>query len=431
MVAEIGIVIALIVINGLLAMSELAIVSARPARLKARGGRGARTALALAEDPGRFLSTVQIGITLVGVLSGAFSGATLGTRLGDALLTAGVPAGIAEPAGVGIVVVAITYLSLIVGELVPKQIALAAPEAVSARVATPMKLMSRIALPLVFVLDRSGKLVLSLIGQSGQRETGVTEEEVRLVIAEAAGAGIIEEDENALIEGVMRIADRNARALMTPRLEVDVVGIDESCAEVVARFKKSGHSRLLVRDGGADDIVGMIASRDFLDSRPEGFALRRQLREVPVIIDTLPAMAVIARLRETPAHLLLVYDEYGHFEGIITATDVLGAIAGGFDFDSEHEPPLVEREDGSLLVSGSMPVGEFADRLGIKLPDDMRYETVAGLVLEVAGELPRVGQHVTVGGWRIEVIDLDGRRIDKLLVTAALPATTTARSLAG
>lgn len=422
MILEILIVLALIVLNGVLAMSELAIVSSRPARLKAladRGNRGAGAALRLSQDPGRFLSTVQIGITLVGVLSGAFSGATLGARLAAALPSFGVPPALAHEVGVGLVVVVITYLSLIVGELVPKQIALADPEAVASRVAPAMRVLSRIALPLVWLLDRSGKLVLTLLGQSGKRETTVSDEEIRTLIAEAEGAGVIERGETEMISGVMRIADRAARGLMTPRHEVEIAEAGEGREAILERFRSSGRSRLPLREGGQDDIVGVLHSRDLLQAAAGRFDPRALARPAPVIHDAMPAMQVIERLKAAPDHMLLVYDEYGHFEGIVTPMDILGAIMGGFDESEVDEPKIVERADGTLLVAGWMPVDEFAERLGIALEDDPPFETVAGLVLDRAAELPEVGAHVVVAGWRLEVVDMDARRIDKVLVQRA------------
>ncbi len=423
MLFEITIVLALILLNGLLAMSELAIVSSRPARLRVRidrGDHGAAVAAELAGEPGRFLSTVQIGITLVGVLSGAFSGATLGLRVGTMLRDAGVGAGIAEPLGVALVVVVITYLSLIVGELVPKQIALADPEAVASRMAPAMKLLSKVSMPLVWLLDKSGKLLLALLGQTGKGGSAVSDEEIRMIIAEAEGAGVIDKAENEMIQGVMRIADRNARGLMTATHELEIADVGESRAQILKRFRESGRSRLPLRDGKPDDIIGVLHSREVLNL-PAGaeFDLRALAKPAPVIPEALPAMAVIERLKAAPGHMLLVYDEYGQFEGIITAMDILGAIAGGFDEADDDEPKMVTRDDGSYLVAGWMPVDEFAARLGLSLERSSDYDTVAGLVLERAGVLPRVGQHVTVDGWKIEVVDLDGRRIDKLLVQRA------------
>lgn len=423
MLIEILIVLSLVLVNGFLAMSELAVVSARPARLKVmadRGSRGAATAIRLAEDPGRFLSAVQIGITLVGVLSGAFSGATLGLRLADALAAAGLPAGAASTVGVGGVVVAITYLSLIVGELVPKQIALRAPEAVAARVAPVMRLISRVAAPLVWLLDRSGKVVLALLGQSGRGDAGMSDEEVRTVILEARQAGVIEHAETEMIAGVMRVADRTARGLMTPRREVELVDLADGAAAVIEQVRATRHSRLPVRDGEADDIVGVLSTREVLEIGPSpGLTeLRALITPATVVRDGMPALDVIETLRRGPAHMVLVFDEYGHFEGVITAMDLLQAITGDFADHEDPEPKLVEREDGSLLVAGWMPVDEFAERLGLALPEDRDFETVAGLILHHLGAIPGVGQRLTIQGFGIEVLDLDGRRIDKVLVTA-------------
>lgn len=421
MYLEIAIVILLTLINGLLAMSELAIVSARPARLRMladKGSKGASTAIRLSEDPGRFLSSVQIGITLVGVLSGAFSGATLGVRLAEALIATGMSPALAQTLGVGGVVVVITYLALIFGELVPKQIALRAPEVVATRIAPLLDLIAVGAAPLVWLLDRSGKLVLRLLGQSGTADRGVTDEEVKLVISEAQSAGVMEKAETEMIAGVMRIADRTARGLMIPRHEVEVVDIDDAPESIVRRFRETGHSRLPVRDGGPDNIVGLLKSRDFLVGDENALTPdpRALLIEVPVVREGMAALDVLEALRASPAHMVLVYDEYGHFEGIITPMDVLEGIAGEFPEGEQAEAKVATRDDGSLLVAGWMPVDEFADRIGIALEEDRDYETVAGLVIHMMKALPKLGDHVDVGPWRIEVVDLDGRRIDKLLV---------------
>jgi putative hemolysin len=421
MYLEIAIVVLLTLINGLLAMSELAIVSARPARLKLladKGSTGAATAIRLAEDPGRFLSSVQIGITLVGILAGAFSGATLGARLSGALIDAGIPSAVAQPLSVGSVVVAITYLSLIVGELVPKQIALRAPEQVAARVAPMMRIIARVAAPLIWVLDRSGKVVLALLGQSGTRLRKVSDEEVRLIVAEAESTGAMNPAESQMIAGVMRIADRTARGLMTPRHEVETIDVMSDKGELLQHLHDLSRSKLPVWDGESDNIIGVLATRDILAPAlmEEPFDLRALLREAPVVRDGQSAIDVIDRLRASPAHMVLVYDEYGHFEGIVTPMDVLEAITGEFPDHLTDEPKVVSRVDGSYLIAGWMPADEFADLLSIEIEPDRDYETVAGLVLEKVGHLPTVGERLALQGWIIEVVDLDGRRIDKLLV---------------
>ena len=264
---EITIVVLLTLINGLLAMSELAIVSARPARLKLladKGSKGAATAITLAANPGKFLSSVQIGITLVGVLAGAFSGATLGARLSAALAEVGMPTALAQPIGVGAVVIAITYLSLIIGELVPKQIALRAPEQVASRMAPMMRMIARVAAPLVWLLDKSGKMVLGLLGQSGTRPTTVSDEEVRLIIAEAESAGAMNPAESQMIAGVMRIADRTARGLMTPRHEVETLDIGDTKSSLLQNLSDFNRSRLPVWEGDVDNVIGVLTTRDVL-----------------------------------------------------------------------------------------------------------------------------------------------------------------------
>lgn len=402
-------------------MSELAVVSSRPARLKVlsdQGSKGAATAMRLAENPGRFLSTVQIGITLVGVLSGAFSGATLGARLSEWLGTQGLSDGAADALGVGAVVVLITYLSLIVGELVPKQIALRDAERVAARVAPAMAFLAKVASPLVWLLDASGRLVLALLGQKGEPEETVTEEEVRTIIAEAENAGVLERDEREMISGVMRLADRSARALMTPRRDVEVIDLADTAEEIRQQIRATRRNRLPVQEGEADSIVGVIEVKELFEAFSNGTPdLRGLVREAPVVLDTTGALDVLRAIRATHVHMALVFDEYGHFEGIVTSSDVLEAITGVFQDEDAEEPALVARADGSFLVAGWMPVDEFSHELGIHVPRDADYQTVAGLVLAEMNRLPAVGESFEKGHWRFEVVDLDGRRIDKLLVS--------------
>lgn len=421
MLTEILVVVVLTVINGVLAMSELAVVSSRPARLKVlsdQGSKGAAKAIRLADNPGRFLSTVQIGITLVGVLSGAFSGATLGARLSEWLGTHGFSNAAADALGVGTVVVLITYLSLIIGELVPKQIALRDPERVAARVAPAMAVLAKIASPLVWLLDTSGKLVLALLGQKGESEETVTEEEVRTIIAEAENAGVLERDEREMISGVMRLADRSARALMTPRREVEVIDLSDTLDEIRAQIRATRRNRLPVQDGEADSIIGIIEMKELFEALADDkVELRSLVREAPVVLDTTGALEVLRALRATHVHMALVFDEYGHFEGIITSSDVLEAITGAFQDEDEEEPAIVTRADGSFLVAGWMQVDEFSHELGIHVPRDADYQTVAGFVLAEMNRLPNVGESFEKGHWRFEVVDLDGRRIDKLLVS--------------
>ncbi|MET3794146.1 hemolysin family protein [Aquamicrobium terrae] len=426
---EIAIVVVLICVNGLLAMSELAIVSSRPARLKTmidRNVRGAARALELGANPGKFLSTVQIGITLVGVLSGAFSGATLGDRLSKVLVESGMSTGLAHTLGVGIVVAVITYASLIIGELVPKQIALRDPERVASRVAGPMAMLATISAPLVWLLDLSGRSVLWLLGQRGESEERVTDEEIKMIVAEAEHQGTIESDERRMIAGVMRLGDRAVRAVMTPRTDVDWLNIQSDEAAIRRLLMESQHSRLPAADGNVDNMIGVVQTRDILATLLAGKPLdaRKHVREAPIVHDQADALDVLAKLKEADMPMALVHDEYGHFEGVVTPADILEAITGVFrsDLDEDDtEDTAVQREDGSWLLAGYMQADEMADMMGIDLPENRDYETVAGYILSHMHHLPATGETVDAQGWRFEVVDLDGRRIDKVLATK-LPA---------
>jgi putative hemolysin len=420
---ELAIVTVLIVVNGLLSMSELAIVSSRPARLAGlvdKGVSGSRRALALAADPGKFLSTVQIGITLIGVLSGAFSGATLGQRLTQWLLEAGFSLTLADTIGVGLVVGVITYASLIVGELVPKQIALRDPEAIAVKVAPAMVLMAKISLPLVWLLDRSGKALLWILGHRGEAEGKVSEDEIKTLVVEAENAGVLEPGEKEMIAGVMRLGDLPVGAVMTPRHEVSLIDLTDSNAEIYAALLKTNHSRVVVFEGNRDHALGILQAKEMLDVYLSGRTpdIRALVHEAPIIPETVDARDVVAILRDSAVHLGLVHDEYGTFQGVVTSADILEAIVGAFHTEEgPAEPSYVKREDGSYLISGWMPALEFADLLGITLPSPRPYQTFAGYLLQEFGAIPNVGQKIMADGWQFEIVDLDGRRIDKALAS--------------
>jgi putative hemolysin len=420
---ELAVALFLIALNGLFALSELAIISARRARLKtmAEAGRpGARAALALAEDPGRFLSTVQIGITLIGVLAGAVSGAALGARLTEILAGAGIPHGAAEPLGYSVVIGAITYLSVVIGELVPKQLALSNAEEIACTVAPFMALLARIAAPPIWLLGVSTKVVFRLLGRRGNDGSSVTEEEIKTIVAEAESAGIIEGDERRMISGVLRLGDRAVRGVMTPRTDVDWVDLNDNEDEIRACLTTTSHSRLPVADGDPDNMIGVLQVRDLLLPLLAGQPLdiRPHIRMAPVIPDTLDALDALNVLRGAEVPMALVHDEYGHFEGVATPADILDAIAGAFRSDEgTSEPEAVARDDGSWLLAGWMPADEMAEQLGISLPEHRDYETVAGLVIGELEHMPETGEAVETHGWRFEVVDLDGRRIDKVLAT--------------
>ncbi|MCS6987387.1 MAG: hemolysin family protein [Sphingomonadaceae bacterium] len=425
---DLGLVLLLILVNGAFAAAELAIVSARRARLQLlerAGVRGAATAIRLQEAQGRFLSAVQVGITLVGIGSGAFSAAVLGGPVARGLMAWGVPAGLAGPLGLALVVLVVTYLSLVAGELVPKQLALRSPERLACWTAPPMAALTRLFGPVVALLDASTAAVFALLGLKRERDAGVTEEELRTVVAEAESAGVIEEDERELITGIMRMADRRVRGVMTPRVDVDWIDADADWETLRAHLMRTPHTRLVVAEGSVDRAVGIVQARDLLAAVLAGgpVALRELMRKPPVVPDVADATAVLAALRDSDVPMAFVVDEYGHFEGVVTPSDLLAAIAGEFasDLDEGEEPAIVEREDGSLLVSGSLAADELAERLGFRLDEERDYQTVAGFVLAELEHIPATGEHFDAHGFRFEVVDMDGRKIDRLLVRR-LPA---------
>ncbi|MGE4321719.1 MAG: hemolysin family protein [Sphingobium sp.] len=417
------IILALVALNGVFAMSELAIVSARRPRLQAMekaGRRGAMSALALASDPGRFLSTVQIGITLIGIIAGAYSGASLGGPVGERLRALGVAPAISGELGFALVIGLTTYASLIIGELVPKQFALRAPESIAVLVAPLMLWLARATAPLVWVLDGSSALIFRLLRLNRESEHHVTAEELHLIVAEASRSGVIEESERAIISGVVRLADRPVREVMTQRMDVDWIDIAADEETIRARLLQTPHTRLPVGRGSVEDIVGIVQARDIMTAlfRGETLDLEALVRRAEIVPDQVDAMDVLEVLRRAEVPMVMVHDEYGHFEGIVTPADLLSAIAGHFasDRDAYEEPDIVEREDGSLLVSGQMPVDLLAERIGITLSEDRDYATVAGHALWLLKRLPEVGDHIDDQGWRFEIVDMDGRKIDKLLI---------------
>jgi len=416
---DVLVVLALMLVNALFAMSELAIVSARKPRLEAmarKGRKGARVAIDLAADPGKFLSTVQTGITLTAVLAGAFSGEALGGPVAERLEYLGVSHESAQHWGFGLVIVATTFLSLVIGELVPKQIALTAPEPIAVVAGLPMLWLSRIAAPVVWSLEHSSALLIRLMGLHKRRDSQVTAEELHLVVAEASTAGVIEESERAIISGVVRLADRPVREVMTPRTQVEWIDLSEENP-----LAELPHSRMPVGRESIDELMGVIEARELLTATLAGKPIdfEAMIRPVPFVSDQIDAMDALQVLRGANVPMAFVHDEYGHFEGIVTPVDLLAAIAGAFasDQDEDTDPPFVQREDGSWLVSGSSPADQLAEKLGIELPEDRDYATAAGFALSVLKHLPKVGETFEDSGWRFEVVDMDGRKIDKLLAT--------------
>ncbi|SOB81036.1 putative hemolysin [Sphingomonas guangdongensis] len=421
---DVLIILMLVALNGVFAMSELAVVSSRKARLEAMvkaGHRGASAALRLGEDPGKFLSTVQIGITLIGIINGAYSGASLGTPTAARLEAFGLSPAVAENVGFAIVIGLTTYASLIVGELVPKQFALRVPETIASIVAVPMIWLARITAPLVWLLDSSSALIFRLLRLSRDSENQVTAEELHLIVAEARNSGVIEEHERSIISGVVRLADRPVREVMTPRTDIEWLDVDLSEADLRAKLLETPHTRLPVAEGSVDAVVGVVQARDIVEAlvRGQALSLRQLMRPAPVLPDQLDAMDALGVLRRAEVPMGLVHDEYGHFEGVVTPANLLAAIAGDFvsDVDDFDNPPITVRDDGSLLVAGSMAADALAERLDLELPEDRDYATVAGLALAVLKHLPDEGESFEEQGWRFEIVDLDGRKIDKLLVS--------------
>jgi putative hemolysin len=420
---EIVTILFLVALNAFLAMSELAVVSSRRSRLQmlaAAGRRGAAHALALNRDPGRFLSTVQVGITLVGIVAGAVSGAALGARSASFLRESGLGPGAADALGYGTVIGAITFLSVVVGELVPKQLALRNAETIACLVAPSMRILSLVAAPFVALLARTSQALLRLSGARPAGETTVTEDEIRSLIAEAESAGVVEPQERRMIAGVMRLGDRPVKAVMTPRMEIDWVDVAASQEGIQQRLRTSAHARIAVCDGSPEKLLGVIQAKDLLDAMLDGrpIDLAASLRHLPVVPDSLTTLEALERLRAEPLGMAAVHDEYGHFEGIVTAMDILSAIAGDFAGPGDRATETLgatRRADGSWLLDGAMDVVEAAETLPLALPPERHFHTLAGLVLFRLKRVPQPGDHVEVDGWRLEVVDMDGRRIDKLL----------------
>ena len=418
-------ILALIGLNGLLSMGELAIVSAREARLRGlakAGSKRAQCALDLAANPGRFLSTAQSGITLIGVLNGAFSGSRLGDPTAQRLELLGLGHDSAQQLGFGLVIVLTTFVSLVAGELVPKQFALRNPEPIAVAMAIPMRWLAVATAPFVWLLDRSSAAIFALLGMTRESENHVTAEELHLVVAEAHSSGVLEESERAMISGVVRLADRPVREVMTPRTEIDWLDADADTEQIRATLAGNPHSRLPIAEGSVEEIIGVVSARDLLLAQLDGRPLDlRALARVPQVIpDLMDAMDALAVLRHAEVPLALVHDEYGHLDGIVTPGSILAALSGVFasDADEDDDPPLVEREDGSWLLSGAANADLLSDRLGMNMPDDRDYSTVAGFALSVLKRLPETGETFTHQGWKFEVVDMDGRKIDKLIATA-------------
>ncbi len=423
---EILLILVLIVANGVFSGSEIAIVSARRVRLEQmanQGNRRAAVALRLATSPNDLLSTVQIGITLIGILSGAVGGATLSGRLKPLIDAIPPLRPWSEPLSLALVVSAITYLSLVIGELVPKRIALNSPEAIACAVAKPMRWLSRWGAPLVHLLGRSTDALLRLLGVPIESEPDLTEEEIRALIRQGAEAGVLEEAEHEMVQRVFHLADRPVRAIMTPRTEIDWLDLEEPLDSQLAEVLASGHSRLPVGRGHLDDCVGIVRSHDMLAARLEqGSVEISALVQKPLYItETAGTLAVIGQFRENGVEIALVTDEYGGIEGLVTLTDLMEAIVGDLPSgEQEQESAIRRRDDGSWLIDAVLPLDALKDLLEREMlpgEDVGGFHTLAGFLLHRFGRVPGAGDHFSWDGWRFEVVDMDGHRIDKVLIS--------------
>ncbi len=407
-------------------MSEIAVVASRKVRLQQRAEEGderAKTALALVHDPNKFLSTVQFGITMVGVLAGAYGGATLAEELAVPISTVPELARYAEGIALAIVVGGITVMSLIVGELVPKRIGLNNPEAIASWVARPMMLLSRVGGPLVHLLTALTNLVLRLFGVKGEAEPNLTEDEIKALISQGAETGAVGATEENIVQRVFQLGDQRVSAIMTPRPDIEWIDVDASEEELREFLASHSHTMFVVCHGGLDEVLGIVRSADLLPLAFKGVRidLRALTREALFVPDSMPAVQLLESFRSSHKHYALVMDEYGAVEGLVTVTDLLTAIVGELPADaSEAVGSFVSRADGSWLVDGSAAMEQVTTHFGMdNLPEDEAgaYHTIGGFVMARLGRVPKTADTFEWGGMRFEVMDMDGRRIDKVMVS--------------
>ena len=423
---EIAILFALILLNGLFAMSEIALVTARKARLQKlvdEGNRSAKAAVELGQDPTRFLSTIQIGITSIGVLNGIVGEAALAGPLAVWLTNLGVPATSAGYAATGLVVLTITYFSIVVGELVPKRIGQSHPETFARLVARPINMLAMATKPFVVLLSVSTRTLLRLLGVKETSGSPVTEEEIHAMLAEGTTAGVIESHEHAMVRNVFRLDDRQIGSLMVPRGDVVVLDVDLPFDDNLARVEASDHARFPIVRGGLDQILGVVNARKWLAEALRGAPrdLEGQNVQAPLFVpETLTGMELLDNFRSSDVHMAFVIDEYGQVQGIVTLQDLIEAITGEFRPRDPQTSWAVQREDGSWLLDGHIPVPELKDRLSLlEVPEEDRgrYHTLSGMMMLLTGRLPKVADTVDWEGWRFEIVDMDGKTIDKVLAS--------------
>jgi putative hemolysin len=420
-IPEIVVIFLLTIVNGLFAMSEVALLAARKSRLQQQASQGdarAARALALQQNPNNFLSTVQIGITLVGVISGAFGGATIAEEIAGYLSRSPVLAPHAEAVGISIVVIGVTYLLLILGELVPKRLALHSPEGVAAAVATPTSVVARIGAPLVSVLSASTDTVLALFGLKETSEPAVTEEDVRGLLRQGTQSGVFEPMEQQIVERVFQFSDRRVSTLITPRADVVWLDVNEDYSMWRHLVARSPHSGLLLCDGTLDRVLGIILAKDLL-GEAEGTDVRRLLKRPVVISPHTTALQALERLEQAKVHMAVVIDEYGKVEGLLTSTDLLTGLVGELPEGRPDQLHIVPRSNGSWLIDGGLPVQQLKELLKLhELPREETgaFQTIAGFVIDNLRKIPSEGDHFVCRDYRFEIVDMDGRRIDKVLV---------------
>jgi putative hemolysin len=417
-------IILLLIANGVFAMSEIALVSSRKTRLQRRAEKdpGARVALELANAPDRFLSTVQIGITLIGILAGAFGGATISDRLAERLNRIPALAPYSRAASIVLVVMTITYLSLVVGELVPKRLALNSPERIASRIARPMRFLSRLTAPAVHALSASSSFLLRLLGARPEEEPPITEEEVKILIDVGTEAGVFEAAEHELVDNIFSLADQKIPQLMTPRLDVVWLDVESPPEEIRRRIINSPYSRMPVCQGTLDNVLGVVKASDLLARvlAGESLDLRAAMRPTLFVPETRTALQLLELFKQSATHLAMVVDEHGALEGLVTMNDVLEAIVGEMPGPpGSGESLATQREDGSWLIDGGMPISDFKEMFSIeKLPreEEGGYHTLAGFIMSQMGRLPSSSDYFVWNNLRVEVVDMDRRRIDKVLV---------------
>lgn len=428
---DILIILGLILLNGVFAMSELAVVSSKRIRLQNlsdNGSRGARAAIQLADHPSRFLSTVQVGITLIGIFNGAFGEASLVARLTPQIESIAILAEFAREIALGIVVIGITFASIVLGELVPKRIAMQYPETVATIIAAPMQWLSRIVSPFVKILTVTTEAIMRLLGLHQPKDASVTEEEITGMIREGTDAGVFERTEHDIVTRALRLDDLRLGALMTPRTDLEFIDLDDGIDRNLVKIADNPFSRFPVCRGDRSNVVGIVHAGDLFEQaiRAQSIAsvdIEKAVKPALYVPESVSAMDLLETLKKNRAELALVIDEYGEIEGMVTLSDVMGALVGDVSVvdDETHEADAVQREDGSWLIDGGVSLDRFRDLFDTNLlfPEESAgaYHTLAGFVLTQLGRIPSVSEHFEWSGYRFEVMDMDRQRIDRLLVS--------------